>query len=309
MSQILNSVLPVFMLIALGTVLKRTGWTDDRFHRTCDRLVYYIFFPAMLFWKIGSPQTSDSISWKAALAAVAAVVSVYLLSLLYAVLTRMEAGRVGSFSQACYRFNTYVGMAIVLAVFGESGVRNFAVIISVSIPMINFLAVGTLIWFAKDRTDTEVSLGFFIKSIVSNPLILACFLGLVYSRLGVPFPGFVDSSLRLMAWVSLPLALLSIGGSLTVPKLKAHFLPAAASAGFKLIALPCTGWFFLRLFNVDPRSSAVAMIFFTLPTSAAIYILSSQLHSDADLASASIVLSTVLSLVSLSVAVMLFAPR
>lgn len=309
MSQILNSVIPVFVMIALGAVLKTARWTDDKFHRTSDRLVYYIFFPAMLFWKIGNPQTSNTISWKAALAAVAAVLAVYLASLLYALITRMDARKVGSFSQACYRFNTYVGMAIVLGVFGENGVRNFAVIISVSIPIINFLAVGTLIWFARDRGHTEVSLSFFIKSIVSNPLILACFLGLAYSRLGAPFPGFVDSSFRLMAWMSLPLALLSIGGSLTLQKFKDYLLPAAVSASFKLIALPCTGWFFLRLLDVDPLSSAVAMIFFSLPTSAAIYILSSQLHSDVDLASASIVLSTVLSLISLSVAVILFTAR
>lgn len=306
MSQILNSVIPVFVLIALGAVLKRAQWADDGFYRTSDRLVYYIFFPAMLFWKIGNPQAAAAISWKAALAAVAAVVTVYLLSLLYALVMRMDPRKVGSFSQACYRFNTYVGMAVVLGVFGESGVRSFAVIISVSIPIINFLAVGTLLWFGRHRGGANLTLGFFSKSIVSNPLILACLAGLVYSKLGVPFPGFVDSSFRLMAWLSLPLALLSIGGSLTLQKLRDYFLPAAASACFKLIALPCTGWLFLRLLAVDPRNAAIAMIFFALPTSAAIYILSSQLHSDVDLASASVVLSTLLSLISLSVAVTLF---
>jgi len=42
------------------------------------------------------------------------------------------------------------------------------------------------------------------------------------------------------------------------------------------------------------------MLFFALPTSTAIYILSSQLHSDTELASAVIVMSTLLSFGSLA---------
>jgi predicted permease len=47
------------------------------------------------------------------------------------------------------------------------------------------------------------------------------------------------------------------------------------------------------------------MIFFCLPTSTAIYVLSSQLNSDTELASAAIVVSTLLSFGALSVALLL----
>jgi predicted permease len=47
------------------------------------------------------------------------------------------------------------------------------------------------------------------------------------------------------------------------------------------------------------------MIFFCLPTSTAIYVLSSQMNSDTELASASIVVSTLFSFVTLSVALAL----
>ena len=42
---VLNSLFPVFILIALGVVLKRAGLTDAAFLQKSDRLIYYIFFP------------------------------------------------------------------------------------------------------------------------------------------------------------------------------------------------------------------------------------------------------------------------
>jgi predicted permease len=50
---ILNSIFPLFCLLALGCLLNRFKITTGQFFATSDRLVYYIFFPAMLFWKIG----------------------------------------------------------------------------------------------------------------------------------------------------------------------------------------------------------------------------------------------------------------
>ena len=63
MVLVLNSVLPIFAVIALGSLLKRVGLIDDRFISASDRLVYYVFFPALLFWKIGKPATAQSIDW------------------------------------------------------------------------------------------------------------------------------------------------------------------------------------------------------------------------------------------------------
>ena len=83
-------------------------------------------------------------------------------------------------------------------------------------------------------------------------------------------------------------------------------LPApAAAAGLKLVVLPLFGLLFYSLFEVTGLPFKVGMIFLALPASTAIYVLSSQMNSDTDLASASIVMSTMLSFVSLSAALLL----
>ncbi|MBC7357125.1 MAG: AEC family transporter [Desulfacinum sp.] len=306
MGGVAEGVFPVFALIALGAVLRRVGWTDPSFHKVSDRLVYYIFFPVMLFWKIGAPGHTASLDFAVAAAALSAVLLVYGLSLAYAALTRMPARQVGAFSQCCYRFNTYVGMAVVLDALGEGAVAHFALIISVCIPVINMCAVGTLLWFSPSRSQSQSrSPALFIRNVVNNPLIVACLAGFLYARLGTPFPKPVETLFRLMAWGSLPLALLSIGASLSFHQLRNHARPSLAAVVLKLGVLPIVGYGLLRAFHVEDLALKTAMIFFCLPTSTAIYILSSQMDSDPELASSAIVISTILSVLSLS-AVVLF---
>ncbi|MGW8302950.1 MAG: AEC family transporter, partial [Desulfobacterales bacterium] len=171
--MVLNNLFPVFALLLFGHLLKRVGLTHEAFLKTADKLIYFIFFPALLFWKIGaaaSGQVGDPGLYKAV---ICAVISIYVLSSLYIKVFRVPAYQAGSFSQSCYRFNTYIGMAIVLNAFGEEGVRRFGVLIGFLIPLINFLAVSTLIWFSAGRFSARQRMRFTLKALVSNPLILA----------------------------------------------------------------------------------------------------------------------------------------
>jgi hypothetical protein len=108
-----------------------------------------------------------------------------------------------------------------------------------------------------------------------------------------------------MSAAALPLALISIGGALTVKGLRGNFSISTIGSIIKLLFLPLVGFFVLRELQVIGLPFKVGMIFFMLPTSASIYVLSSQLNSDTELASSAIVLSTILSFFSLSVGLML----
>ncbi len=306
MYLILNSVLPVFAVIALGNFLKRIGLIDESFVRVSDRLVYFICLPVLLFWKIGSPSQGALIEWGALLAVIGAVFIVFAVSLAIVRVMRASDRTVGSFCQTCYRFNTYIGIAVVLSVFGEEALRQFGVLIGFAIPFINVLAVGTLIRFSERDFAEDGKATLMLRAVVSNPLILACILGIFYSRLEVPFPVFVDRGLGLVAMVALPLALLSIGSSQTFTGFRKHFKYSCIAALCKLCLLPIVGYVLLKEFHVSESWLNVSMIFLALPTSPTTYILSSQLDSDVDLATSSIVLSTMLSVISLSATLILF---
>ena len=303
--MILNSLFPVFAIIVLGHILKRFGMTNDLFLSYSDRLIYFIFFPILLFWKIGTAPPAADMNFDYCLAALFAVTVVFVLSVLYIKFGRVGEFQAGTFSQSCYRFNTYVGMALVLSAFGEAGGRYFGILIGIIIPWINVMAVTVLIWFSGRRFTFWKQVQVTFKAVFSNPLLIACVAGFIYSNTVNVFPKSIDNTFSLLSLVTLPLALLSIGGALTLKNLKTYFRLSIVASGFKLFVLPLMGYFMLSAFNVSGLPFKVSMIFFTLPTSTAIYVLSSQLNSDTDLASANIFLSTILSLFSLSLVLML----
>lgn len=299
--MVLEHLFPVFSLILLGIALKSFRIIDDKFLATTDRLIYYIFFPALLFWKIGGTSivfTPQVVTFYAAVGS--AVMLVYLASIVYILLFRVPDFQAGAFSQSCYRFNTYIGVAVILNVFGTEGVARFGVLIGMIIPIINLLAVSTLIWFSKYPGTRRQRIHITAKALIRNPLILACVLGLLYARSFESFAPGVDNTLRLGASVSLPLALLSIGGSLTLRTLKQHLPLATVSVGLKLLVLPLVGYLLMQAFRVESAFIPIGIIYFALPTSTSIYVLSAQLSSDTEYASAAIVLSTGLSFFSLS---------
>ena len=302
--MVVNNLFPVFALLIFGHLLKRAGLTHDAFLKTSDKLIYFIFFPLLLFWKIGaaSDRIGDPGLYKAA---ICAVVSVYILSSLYIKIFRVGAFQAGSFSQSCYRFNTYIGMAVVISALGEAGARQFSILIGLIIPLINILAVSTLTWFAKDKVSLQKRVALTAKALLTNPLIIACLAGIAYWKMIGGFPVFVDNTFRLTSYVTLPLALLSIGGALTLSGIQNHFKFTFVACVFKLLIFPLTVFILLKLFDTGGISFKVGMIYFTLPTSTALYILSAQLSSDTQLASAAIALSTILSFFSLSLALIM----
>ncbi len=303
--MIANALLPIFALLALGFVLKRTGMTSEVFLKTSDRLVYYIFFPAMLFWKIGGAAQARSAGTALCLAAILAVVLVYGLSLIVIRWMGLARFKAGAFSQACYRFNTYIGMAVVMAALGEKGVQYFGILIGFTIPVINILAVGTLIAYSGRKKSFREHWRHLIRTLLSNPLILGCAAGLLFSGTGLRFPAFVNATFSLMTSVTMPLALISIGGSLTLSGLKHNMGPALTASVLKLLVLPLVGALTLRWFLVAGVPAQVGMIFFALPTSTSIYVLSARMESDLETASTAVVMTTLLSFVSMSAVLMM----
>lgn len=303
---VLNAIFPIIALLGAGWFLKNRKITDDRFLTISDQLVYYIFFPAMLFWKTSTSPARMDMAVDLCLAGIAAVGIVYLVSLILIKILPVPRFQAGSFSQVCFRFNTYIGMAVVMNTLGEEGARYFAILIGFAIPAINVMAVSTLIWYSEKKESPGKTLKRLVKALVANPLILACAAGILFGQTRLMLPSFIDNTFRLLTAAAMPLALISIGGALNTTGVREHFKLSLISSLIKGLALPVIGYLVLSAFGVRGTAFNVGILFFALPTSTAIYVLSSQLHSDTSLASAAIMISTLVSFFPLSLAILLF---
>mgnify|MGYP006284196475 CR=1 FL=1 len=298
--EVLNSILPVFMVIIAGRFLYFVKLTGDDFLQGADRLTYYFLFPVMLFWKTSSGDQVSGQDLLFSFVCIMVVFLVFLLGLLIIRFSRISRFQAGSFLQSCFRFNTYVGMALVITALSDECVRIFSILIGFVIPFINVISVVSLIAFSNRQVSFSEQLRFTMKSLFTNPLIIACFSGMAASGFVGDFPGFMESTFRLISYAALPVALVSIGGGFSLKGVRSYMGAALGASAVKLLVLPAAGFVCLQTFGFSTPYIQTGMVFFSLPCATSIYILSSQLNSDTELASATIVLSTLLSFFTMS---------
>jgi predicted permease len=76
MIRVFENLFPVFALICAGHALRRCEFASAEFLKVSDRLVSFILFPVMLFWKVGGAP----LDLASAAIAVSALLSVFPLS-------------------------------------------------------------------------------------------------------------------------------------------------------------------------------------------------------------------------------------
>jgi len=305
MTQTIAAVLPVFLVILLGFVLKRRQWVSDAFWGPAEHLTYTVTFPALLTANLARADMS-TVAW-APLMAVQAVAVLLVAGAVLALRRPLLAGLLGvdapaftSVFQGAIRPNTYVGLAVAAALFGSVGVTLTAICVAVVVPLVNVLSVVCLTRFGAGQS---ASVAGVVRGIVTNPLILACALGIVLNAVGIGLPPVIGPMLEILGSAALPVALLAVGAGLSFRHLKRAGAPIAVSAGFKLLALPVLVWAGCLLAGLDATTTMAAVLYGGLPCSASSYVLARRMGGDAPLIAGIITAQTLVSVVTITLLV------
>ena len=171
-----------------------------------------------------------------------------------------------------------------LATFGEQGIVVAAMLISFLIPLVNFACITVLVRFGGPGTESALNKRrAVIRAVLTNPVVLACILGLAlhHGQLVIPQP--LASLLDILGRASLPLGLLAVGAALQPRVLRHHSGTIMAVTLYKLLLNPLLVWLFCQIFALPPLTTKVVVIFAALPGSALSSILARQLGGDAPL--------------------------
>ena len=296
---LINIVLPVFLVIGLGLALRRLGFIREELNDGLSRLVFYVAAPALLFRSCAE----GAFDWGARLPALGAVIG---LTALVAVVTyvagaRLVPARRGVFAQGCFRSNTvFVGLPLVLSAYGDVALGPASVLIAVMVVVENLLSVMALTLPHHGRHAHQPALWRHTAlRIVTNPLILACAAGIIYSLLGIRLPSGIDRTLELVGSTAAPLGLLCVGAGLAFEGLRAE-LPATLTASIvRLIVHPALIFLALRYLGLSGVELGVPLLIMASPTAVVSYIMAREMDGDAPLAGAIILISTAASLVTL----------
>lgn len=303
--HIVNTLVPVFCIIAIGAGLRRIGFMTAEVQRGLTQAAYWVGLPALLLVKIAeAPQISE-----AGPAMVILLVGAVVLAGIAAVLCwllKLDGWRWGTFIQASFRGNTvFIGLPVVIYAFADSPApvaeRAEAIAVLTLGPLIilyNVLSVLVLL-LSRHRV-TGPGLVKVGKGLITNPLLIACVAGGILAEMDVELPESLSRTCLTLGQFALPAALLSIGGTLVTTKLGHNLTRASVAAGLKTAIGPALALLGAWLLGADAEQTAVAAIMMGVPTAVASFVLTDQFDGDAPLAASAVVISTIASAATLA---------
>ncbi|MCB0004221.1 MAG: AEC family transporter [Anaerolineae bacterium] len=306
---VVNILAPIFLLIGLGLFLRRQGFASEEFFRNLNRLIYWIALPALLFTKTASalPQLNTALGIIAVV--LAGMVVCIGVGYLLAWRLRLDKRATASFVQGAYRGNiAFVGLPVVLyalAAVGQGTPEVEALVLLALAPVIPVYNVAAVIVLAgatpAENRNGRQQVGAVMRSIATNPLIIACLAGLAIAYSGLALPEALTRTLDLLGELALPGALLAMGAGLRLRAIRTGGGTATAASLVKVLVAPLAGYLAARMIGLTGPSLLIAMLLLAMPTAVASYVMAQAMGADDTLASSIVMISTLLAIPVLSV--------
>ena len=145
MPIVLKALLPVFLLIAMGFLLKRTLLKHESQWLGLEQIVYFVLFPALL---IQTTARADLASVPVLGVGGALLLAVLIVAALCLALRPLLMSRLGidgpaftSVFQGACRWQTYVALAVAANLYGAVGLTLASVAMIAMIPILNIISV------------------------------------------------------------------------------------------------------------------------------------------------------------------------
>jgi predicted permease len=272
-------LIPDLALIALGLLLRQGFFREQAFWAGLERLVYFVLFPSLLFITTARQTFEPGTAAPVLAGALGAAASGVAMGHAARALLKPDSLLFSSGVQCAFRFNSYLLLALSQRIGGAEGLGLAALIMGVSIPLLNVAAVYPL------ARQAGGSLG---RELARNPLILATVGGLAANLAGLTIPQPALATLDRLGTASLALALLASGAGL---QLKSSFTarPELRRSAWqltlwfttvKLVLMPLAALGLSAWLGLDGLARAIVVLYASMPSSPAAYILASRMGGD-----------------------------
>lgn len=267
-------LIPQFVLVLIGLLLRRHSVLSQAFWSDLERLIYYVLFPALLFGATATNRfellTAASLIGTGALA----MGSGMLLAGLGRLLFRPAPVSYASAFQCTFRFNSYLGFAVLGGLHGQAGIAAFGLLAGFMVPLANFAAVWAL---ARHNRSN------LLREVAGNPLVISTLAGISWSLLDLPLPQAAADSLQFLGGAALPMGLMAVGAGLRGSALAGKTGFVVYLTAVKLLAVPAVAYVVAHLLGVEGIYYAAVLVLAALPTASSAYILAVRMRGDGEL--------------------------
>src|SRR5689334_15570969 len=303
MAVVISALLPVFLLIVLGFILKRSLMRLDTQWHGLERLTYYVLFPTLLIQTLVKANLSDvpvaGVGGALLLSALAMSLLCLALQPLFSRLD-IDGPAFTSIFQGATRWQTFVALAVSSNLFGQTGLALASVAMVAIIPLVNVFSVAVLAHYASPEKQ---SVRAIVMTVVQNPLIWACAIGIAVNVTHLPLPKIWHDVADALGRSSLGIGLLVTGAGLHLDGLLRPSLAASIAVFLKLVLMPVLGIALALCFGISGPSLVIVAACSAVPCASSAYVLARQMGGDAPLLAQIITLQTILAAITMPVVI------
>lgn len=303
MLEVFLQVLPFFAVIGLGYFAGKTGFFPESAAAILTKFVFYFALSAMLFRFSATQSLSEVFDWDIVLAYFLATLAIYLFVTAVALVRKRGIQEAAVEAQIGVIGNVgFLGIPMLALLMGEAALKPILMILAVDLIVFGSLIV-ILITGSRDGRVSPAVLKTVARGLMRNPMIVAIVSGFIWSGMGIPVPAPLESFLSLLGGAATPGALFAIGASLaskSTERLAVAVWLSFAKLALHPLAVVVTAFY---LFDISAFDAGVLVASAALPVAGNVYIIAQHYGVAPQRASASILVSTVISIVTVSLVI------
>ncbi len=285
----------LFLLLAVGALLRKTGILGDASKSVLTDLVLYVTLPASIILSFQLEVTESLLLSLALVLAVSLAVQLFSL-----ILSRLFYPRVEDAKRRVLRYGIlisnagFIGLPIAGELFGPLGYMYASIYL---IPQRVMMWSAGLAIFNAEHTEK----GEAVKRVLLHPCMVAVYIGLALMVGGIQLPPIFTMTLSSLGSATIALSMILIGG--VFAEMDRHHLRLDLNLWtfslIRLFLIPFITLLGCRLLGVDPVIRAVSVLLAAMPGGSTTVILSSKYGGDSVYASKLVILTTTLSLLTI----------
>jgi malonate transporter and related proteins len=335
MSTILNSIIPLVLIILAGLAAGVTGLLPSAFRTPLSDFCYYFGMPALLVRTIATAPSGSTAAHLIWISYLLPAVAIWILASLFA---RQDRSNSSSEAPAIAMASAYgnvimLGIPLAFTQFGPKAATTVALIVLVHSPVLFLLAAlhgelsdggrasrshgaalltpmgimnphrGTAVGASLVRAIRDVSI-----DLATNPIIIAILIGLALRTSGIGLDPISSAALSLVGQATLPCVLLAMGLGLSTFALEGKIGVIAIISSLKLGAMPAIAFLVAaRLFHLPSTDVAIITLLSAMPTGANAYVFARRSGKAEASVSGAVALSTVVSIVTITAVLAMLA--
>ncbi len=287
-----NIIAPIFLVVAVGFVADRQFDVDAR---ALSRLLVYVFTPILIFEGVAYSDLSGGEAGQLVAVAIVMSVGVALVAWLVARLVRFDRHTASAFTLSATLINAgNYGLPLNRFAFGSAGEER-ALVFFIATVVVSYTLGVFLASFGR------LSARLALRNVFAVPLVYAALIGLAVNLGDVEIPLPVRRAVGLLADATIPVMLTVLGVQLSRASVRGRIQPILLASALRLLVGPLIAVGLVVLLQIDGLTRQVAIVQSAMPTAVVTGVLAVEFGSDAELVTATILVSTLASSITLTV--------